>query len=112
MAFLDRQLVLRILYDHIADQPKILLGKKVVTVDYASSGVVVHCEDGTQYAGDIVTGADGVHSTVRKEMWRYADACDPPESLARDKTGTCTLETMCRTYYNLAAAWSEFLYFS
>lgn len=34
--------------------------------------VTVRTQDGSVYTGDIVVGADGVHSTVRQEMWRNA----------------------------------------
>ncbi len=37
----------------------------------------MRCEDGSNYAGDIIAGADGIFSTVRQEMWRTADQEDP-----------------------------------
>lgn len=33
----------------------------------------VQTQDGCTYTADIVVGADGVHSTVRKKMWRNAN---------------------------------------
>lgn len=34
-------------------------------------------EDGAVYTGDLIVGADGVHSSVRSEMWRLADVISP-----------------------------------
>jgi 2-polyprenyl-6-methoxyphenol hydroxylase-like FAD-dependent oxidoreductase len=70
---LDRQILLRILYDGITDKTKIQTGKKVVTVDHKADRAMVHCENGSAFYGDVVVGADGVHSRVRKEMWRSAN---------------------------------------
>ena len=56
-------------------------------VDHSSTGVTVHCTDGSHFAGDIVAGADGIHSTTRYEMWRHADNRGSSSMLANDKTG-------------------------
>lgn len=55
------------------DKSKALVNSRVSKIDHSGKGVVVHCENGEEYAGDIVVGADGVHSVVREEMRRYAD---------------------------------------
>jgi 2-polyprenyl-6-methoxyphenol hydroxylase-like FAD-dependent oxidoreductase len=51
------------------------LGKRLVAVTEAPNGspVVARFADGTQGAGDVIIGADGVHSTVR----RIIDAAAP-----------------------------------
>lgn len=72
VCFLDRQKVLQILAEHLQDPHRVLLNKKVIKIDHFPERVVVHCTDGTSYAGDIVVGADGVASRVRREMWRAA----------------------------------------
>lgn len=77
MCFLDRQAVLRVLADHILDKSKLLLKKRVVNVIHEYDGVTVICGDQSSYRGDIIIGADGVHSKVRSEMWRTADATTP-----------------------------------
>lgn len=82
--FLDRQAVLQILYDGLEDKSKVVVNKKVVAIDDSETVVNVHCDDGSQYTGDVVAGADGVHSVTRKEMWRYATEL---ESILHDKTG-------------------------
>ncbi|GME48263.1 FAD binding domain containing protein [Neofusicoccum parvum] len=75
--FVDRQAVLQILYDNLKDKSKVMLNKHVTTVAQRASGVQVTLRDGSSYVGDILVGADGVHSTVRKEMWRIAESTRP-----------------------------------
>lgn len=75
--FLDRQLVLEILYKHVEDKSKILTNKRVSNVEHTTQSVTVNCTDGTSYEGDIIVGADGVYSVVRQEMWRVTDREDP-----------------------------------
>ena len=69
---IDRQLVLDILYRNLADRSRVHLGKRISKVDHFEHGVVAHCTDGSSYQGDVIAGVDGVHSTVRQEMWRHA----------------------------------------
>ncbi|KAJ9635448.1 hypothetical protein H2201_003110 [Coniosporium apollinis] len=88
--FLDRQLVLEVLYDHIIDKTKVLLNKRLASVDHGPWGVKVYCTDGTYYEGDILAGADGVYSPVRQEMWRVADNEEPGAIPVEDKTAMQT----------------------
>lgn len=37
-------------------------GKRAARIEETDGGVVVHFEDGTSASGDVVVGADGVHS--------------------------------------------------
>lgn len=76
-AFLQRRDLLKVLSDHIRDKSKIHTFKTVSNVDHAGSGVVVHCADGSQYAGDIVVGADGIHNTVKKLMHQHIELSNP-----------------------------------
>ena len=56
----------RALHRHTADQGiEIAHGKRLVGVDEAGRGVAVRFADGTTAIGDVVVGADGIHSTVR-----------------------------------------------
>jgi 2-polyprenyl-6-methoxyphenol hydroxylase-like FAD-dependent oxidoreductase len=56
----------RALHRKAADRGiEIVLGKKLVGVDEAGRGGAVRFADGTTAIGDVVVGADGIHSTVR-----------------------------------------------
>jgi 2-polyprenyl-6-methoxyphenol hydroxylase-like FAD-dependent oxidoreductase len=68
---------LKILYDGIPDKSKIHTSKRVLNVDHSNSGVVVHCQDGSKYSGDIVVGADGIHSVIRPLMLQYIESWNP-----------------------------------
>ncbi|KXS95079.1 hypothetical protein AC578_9584 [Pseudocercospora eumusae] len=85
-SFLDRQLVLRAAANTIKQQEKLLLNKRLASIDHSYAGVKVHCEDGTSYSGDIVVGCDGVNSKVRSEMWRIAAHEDPTYFTHEEKT--------------------------
>ena len=75
--FLDRQLVLQVMYKHLQAKSKVLTDKRLVDVDHSSQGVTVHCQDGSSYTGDILVGADGTYSAVRQQMWKVADIAQP-----------------------------------
>ena len=42
--------------------------------------VMIRTEDGSSYTGDVLVGADGIHSRVRREMARLDPAHDYIES--------------------------------
>lgn len=71
---MDRQFLLQTLYDNLRDKSKVLLNKRVSRVEQGYDGVTVYCRDGTSHKGDVVIGADGIHSVVRGEMWRHVNA--------------------------------------
>jgi len=77
VATFERQKVLQSLYDQLKHKERILLNKRVVEVVHGVDSVSVKCADGTVYEGDIVIGADGIHSRVRKEMQRIAHKTQP-----------------------------------
>lgn len=70
-------MVLEALWRNLKHQNSVLVKKKVTTVELEPSRVKVVTGDGSSYYGDILVGADGVHSKVRNEMWRLADALEP-----------------------------------
>ena len=89
ISVVDRQKILRAMYDHLPDKSKALTGKKVTAVERLPDGVKVHCQDGTTFSGDIVAGADGVHSRIRHEMWRHAEIDGKIKEFESDRKGNC-----------------------
>ncbi|KAL8788616.1 MAG: hypothetical protein Q9195_007211 [Heterodermia aff. obscurata] len=87
IAFLDRRLYLQILYDALPDKTRVHLGAKVVGIEETTNGVSARTSNQASYDGDIVVGADGVHSRVRNEMWRIADTVSPGFISAGEKQG-------------------------
>lgn len=84
--FVDRQMSIEVLYDHLKDKSKVLVDKRVVEVKPLATGVQVTTKDGSTYTGDILVGADGIHSTVRNEMWRLGDELSPGYFPKSDQT--------------------------
>lgn len=74
---MQRRDLLDMLYRHVRDKSKILTSKRVCQIDHNESGVVVECEDGSKYIGDVVVGADGIHSTVRTFMQEHIEKKSP-----------------------------------
>ncbi|KAL3457337.1 hypothetical protein BJX64DRAFT_293212 [Aspergillus heterothallicus] len=73
LAFIDRQKVLELLGASLPSPDRLHVSTKVKQVEeLADGGVRVHTGDGDCYDGNIVVGADGVHSVVREEMWRLS----------------------------------------
>ena len=78
--------LLETLYRHVWDQEKVQFGEKVNRIDFENSRPTVICEGGARYTGDIVVGCDGVHSFVRREMWRMCELVEPTRIPLTDKT--------------------------
>lgn len=66
---------------------KIILDQRVVSVRHEGAKVKVMTQAGSEFVGDILVGADGVHSNVRKEMWRLADQLEPGYIPTSERTG-------------------------
>ncbi|KAL6703175.1 hypothetical protein ACN47E_010168 [Coniothyrium glycines] len=83
--FIERQMVIQVLYDRLRDKSKVLTGKGVKSVEHGSDCVRVVTSDGASYSGEVLVGADGVHSTVRQEIRRLArekgEKCFSPDEL-------------------------------
>ncbi|KAJ5569383.1 FAD/NAD(P)-binding domain-containing protein [Penicillium hetheringtonii] len=90
----ERPVMLDILYRNYPDRNKIILGQNVTMVETFSEGVAVHTAGGLVYGGDLVVGADGVHSIVRREIWRAMKNTSPTRALDEDRTGL-TIEFRC-----------------
>lgn len=73
MRFLDRRQLLQILFDNIRDKSKICTSCEVFKIEELDGAVQVVLKGGSTIRGNIVVGADGVHSRVREEIWRIAE---------------------------------------
>ncbi|KAJ0414741.1 hypothetical protein BJY00DRAFT_305362 [Aspergillus carlsbadensis] len=97
LAFLERRKLLDILYTSLPDHSRVLVGKGVVSVEQehdGPNGMTVRTHDGSTYHGDLVVGADGVHSRVRREMWRLAELEGPGLITGKEKNGM-TVDYAC-----------------
>lgn len=71
----DRLTLREILYDGLADV--VTFGREMVGYETRADGRVVACfADGTREAGDVLVGADGVHSAVRRQLLPHARVYD------------------------------------
>lgn len=46
------------------------------SIEHSEAEVVVRCENGEAFRGDVLLGADGTHSFVRKEMRKLIEMRD------------------------------------
>ncbi|MEU6426503.1 FAD-dependent monooxygenase [Microbispora sp. NPDC046973] len=64
----------RVLARHVPAE-RIRTGTEVTGVRQDGGGVTVTCRDGSELRADLLVGADGIHSTVRRGVW--PDAPEP-----------------------------------
>lgn len=90
ISFLERRKLLEILYDALPDKTRVQVNKTVCSIDEhageGKGGVRVRTLDGEVYEGDIVVGADGVHSRTRSEMWRLSSTPGQAEIPTSDRS--------------------------
>jgi 2-polyprenyl-6-methoxyphenol hydroxylase-like FAD-dependent oxidoreductase len=86
----NRQRCVEHLYDGLPDQSKIRTSARVERIEHTAAGVKVYLPDGTYEEGDILVGADGVHSLVRQIMWDYASEKEPDAMPESDKKALFT----------------------
>ncbi|KAF4943616.1 hypothetical protein FSARC_14879 [Fusarium sarcochroum] len=72
--FIDRQMLLQVLYENLKRKDRVLLAKRVVRAEMDGDRACLHTEDGSSYEGGLVVGADGVHSIIRREICRLASS--------------------------------------
>ncbi|KAF9434123.1 hypothetical protein BGZ76_008525 [Entomortierella beljakovae] len=66
---MDRPSLYKLLLSRIP-QEKIFSGKKVCDIEQGPDGVIVRCSDSTSYTADILVGADGAYSSVRRSLYK------------------------------------------
>ncbi|KAG8157756.1 hypothetical protein KVR01_012418 [Diaporthe batatas] len=71
--FFNRYDLLCVLHKNIREKDRLLVNQKIVRVDNFKDRVVVQTKAGDVFEAQMLIGADGVRSTVRKEMWRDAE---------------------------------------
>lgn len=86
-------------------------GKKLIRVDERPDGVTAHFADGTSASADVLIGADGVHSTVRRlidpgaptarylNLLGFEGVVDDAPDTAPLEPGTMTFAFGKRAYY-------------
>lgn len=87
--FMERREAVQTIYDNLRDKSKVFTSAGVIKVESDSDGVTVATSDGSVFHGDIVIGADGVHSRVRLEMQRLAGEDSPGKDLFPEKDSEC-----------------------
>jgi 2-polyprenyl-6-methoxyphenol hydroxylase-like FAD-dependent oxidoreductase len=108
----DRGALHRILRDR-AERAGVRIhhGKKLIRVDEAPDGVTAHFADGSSASADVLIGADGVHSVVRRlidpnapgarylNMLGFEGLADDARDTADLEPGTMTFAFGRRAYY-------------
>ncbi|KAL5613080.1 hypothetical protein FOVSG1_002143 [Fusarium oxysporum f. sp. vasinfectum] len=92
--FIDRQMLLQVLYMNLEHKDRVLNKKRVTRVELVDGGVQAYTQDGSVYQGDIVVGADGIHSAVRDEMWRLGKE-QSPGYFPEDENSRVPVSTRC-----------------
>ncbi len=67
----------------------------MLSINQNNDSVSILCQDGSEFTGSIVVGADGIHSQTREEMQRYAEKTGPPGLMDKDRNSKslCLLRT-------------------
>ncbi|KAJ5356786.1 Monooxygenase FAD-binding [Penicillium concentricum] len=77
VVFLERRMLIEVLYGKIQDKSKVITSQRVQSIENGTSSATVTTATGQTYTGNMVIGADGIHSKVRQEMWKAAGKVDP-----------------------------------
>lgn len=74
---MDRQELIQALYDNLRDKSRVHVAKELHSTENLDGEVQITTKDGTTFTGDLLVGADGVHSRTRAEMWKAVESEDP-----------------------------------
>jgi 2-polyprenyl-6-methoxyphenol hydroxylase-like FAD-dependent oxidoreductase len=59
----------KVIYDNVCDKVETLFGESVLSIEDTGSEVVVGLASGSSRRLDLIVGADGLHSQVRRLVW-------------------------------------------
>ncbi|KAJ9205744.1 hypothetical protein DTO021D3_1334 [Paecilomyces variotii] len=90
IVFLERRILLKAIYNRIQNQSKIHSHAAVIEYDQDADGVVVTTSAGVSCRGDILVGADGIHSHIRTLMSKHTR--ETKEPLSRETNNTFVTE--------------------
>jgi FAD dependent monooxygenase len=71
--FFEREELLKVLYDNIPDKENIHTSQQVTDLEIGEKLIAVKTKNGRVWRAPIVVGADGIHSMVRKHIWKDID---------------------------------------
>ncbi|KAI8191996.1 FAD-dependent monooxygenase paxM [Colletotrichum sp. SAR 10_86] len=89
-AFMERKFWLSCIYNTIKDKSRVRTNSGVASFAESAEGVEVTTESGEILKGDILLGADGVHSHVRNLL---AEKLDSTDAAAAQKMRECYVST-------------------
>ena len=94
LMFFERQYLLKVLHERLRYKQRVLLNRKVVDVNLVDDGVEVTTADNQRFEGSILVGADGVHSIVRRHLFRLGHQLDP-ETFPPDSSNKQECHYLC-----------------
>lgn len=83
---IERTDLLQILYDNLPDKSSVKTKINITDIKQFRDRVEVELADGTVETGDMIIGADGVHTIVRNYMWDHAAKVSPGLITSAEKT--------------------------
>ncbi|KAM0261122.1 hypothetical protein ACHAQJ_002384 [Trichoderma viride] len=101
--FMERRFMLSCIYNQIADKSRIRAQTGVTSFTETEDGVEVVTNKGETIKGDILLGADGIHSTIRNLMADKLASTDPVSSKEMQTGFTSTYHCIFATSKNAKA---------
>ncbi|RFU80716.1 fad binding domain-containing [Trichoderma arundinaceum] len=101
--FMERRFMLSCIYNHIADKSRIQAQTGVASFTETEDGVEVITDKGETIKGDILLGADGIHSTIRNLMADKLASTDPATAKEMRTGFTSTYHCIFATSKNAKA---------
>ncbi|KAL4901104.1 hypothetical protein BDW74DRAFT_182200 [Aspergillus multicolor] len=83
MRVIERGQLIRILRKRLETKDgevRVIPNKRVVRFQETTSGILAQCSDGTSFEGDMVVGADGIHSICRRAIGEVVQCTPRPRN--------------------------------